>query len=156
MLRVSIPAMGLIAPAQIVTVIAGGIDTSDRPGAPLVAAYEIVRPIGQLQAPRATFLHLVVTAINQGEAVWLSNASRNDEVTLQWRWLGTRASDDAVDRVIRLGHEVFPGQRYTFQLEIPLPVHPGTHILEVGLASAGIATLASLGSEPLRLTVDVR
>jgi hypothetical protein len=156
MLRVSIPAMGLVAPAQIVTVIPGGIHTSGQPGAPLVVAYEIAPPLGQLQGPRATFLRLAVTAINQGDAIWLSNASRNGEVTLQCRWVGARASEKAVDSVVRLGHEVFPGQRYTFQLEIPLPVQPGTHILELGLASAGVATFASLGSDPLRLTVSVR
>ena len=156
MLRVSIPAMGLVAPAQIVTVIPGAIDTSDRPGAPLVAAYEIERPLGPLQGPRATFLRLAVTAINRGDAIWLSNASRNGEVTLQCRWVGASASEETVDRVVHLGHEVFPGQRYTFQLEIPLPVQPGSHVLELGLASAGVATFASLGSDPLRLTVDVR
>ena len=156
MLRVSIPAMSLVAPPQIVTVIAGAIDTSDRPRAPLVAAYEIERPLGQLQGPRATFLRLVVTAINQGDAIWLSNASRNGEVTLQCRWLGTRASDVAVDCLERLEYEVFPGQRYTFHLEIPLPVQPGNHILELGLASERAGPFASLGSDPLRLTVDVR
>ena len=126
MLRVSIPAMGLVAPAQSVTVTAGGLDTGDRPGASLVAAYEVERPSGPLQGSRATFMRLAVTAINQGEGIWLSNASRNGEVTLRCRWLGTRASEEAVDTVVPLAHEVFPGQRYTFQLEIPLPVHPGT------------------------------
>jgi len=156
MLRVSIPALGLVAPAQGVTVMAGGLDTGDRPGASLVAAYDIERPSGQLQGSHATFMRLAVTAINQGEAIWLSNASRNGEVTLQYRWLGTGASDDAVDRPVRVDYEVFPGQRYTFHLEIPLPVQPGSHILEVGLASEGAGPFASLGSDPLRLTIDVR
>ena len=74
MLRVSIPALGLVAPAQSVTVMAGGLDTGDRPGASLVAAYDIERPRGQLQGSRATFMRLAVTAINQGEAIWLSSA----------------------------------------------------------------------------------
>ena len=98
MLRVSIPAMGLVAPAQSVTVMAGGLDTGDRPGASLVAAYEIERPRGQLQGSRATFMRLAVTAINQGEAIWRSDASRNGEVILQCRWLGTRASEDGADK----------------------------------------------------------
>jgi hypothetical protein len=155
-LRVSIPAMGLVAPAQTVTVMAGGLDAGDRPGASLVSAYEIERPRGQLQGLRATFMRLAVTAINKGEAIWLSNASRNGEVTLQCRWLGTRGSEDGADAVARLGHEVFPGQRYTVQLEIPLPVQPGTHILELGLVSERVGPFASLGSDPLRLTVSVR
>jgi hypothetical protein len=156
LLRVSIPAMGLVAPAKSVAVMAGGPHAGDRPGASLVAAYEIERPREQLQGSRATFMRLAVTAINQGEAIWLSNASRNAEMTLQYRWLGTRASDDAVESPVRLVYEVFPGQRYTFHLEIPLPVQPGTHILELGLVSAGVAAFGSLGSDPLRLTVDVR
>ena len=157
MLRVSIPAMGLVAPAQSVTVMAGGLaDTGDRPGASLVAAYEVEHPSGQLQGSRATFMRLAVTAINQGEAIWLSNASRNGEMTLRIRWLGTRTSEEAVDSVVRLAHEVFPGQRYTFHLEIPLPVQPGNHILELGLASERAGPFASLGSDPLRLAVDVR
>ena len=95
MLRVSIPAMGLVAPPQSVTVMAGGLaDTGDRPGASLVAAYEVERPSGQLQGSRATFMRLAVTAINQGEAIWLSNASRNGEMTLRCRWLGTRTSEE--------------------------------------------------------------
>jgi hypothetical protein len=57
---------------------------------------------------------------------------------------------------VRLGYEVFPGQRYTFHLEIPLPLQQGNHILEVGLASEGVGPFASLGSDPLRLTVHVR
>jgi hypothetical protein len=101
-------------------------------------------------------MRLAVTAINQGEAIWRSDASRDGEVTLHCRWLGTGASEDGADSVVRLGHEVFPGQRYTFQLEIPLPLQPGTHTLELGLASEGVASFASLGSDPLRLTVDVR
>jgi hypothetical protein len=101
-------------------------------------------------------MRLAVTAINQGEAIWLSSASRNGEVTLRFRWLGTRTSEEAVDSVVRLAHEVFPGQRYTFQLEIPLPVQPGNHILELGLASERAGPFASLGNDPLRLPVDVR
>ena len=156
MLRVSIPAMGLVAPAQSVTVMAGGLDTGDRPGASLVAAYEVERPRGELQGDRATFMRLAVTAINQGEAIWLSNASRNGEMTLQCRWLGTGASADAEDSLVRVAYEVFPGQRYTFHLEIPLPRQQGNHILEVGLASEGVGPFALLGSDPLRLTVHVR
>jgi len=156
MLRVSIPALGLVAPAQSVTVMADGLDNGDRPGASLVAAYDIEPPRGQLQGSRATFMRLAVTTINQGEAIWLSSASRYGDVTLRWRWLGAGASDDAVDSLVRLDHEVFPGQRYTFHLEIPLPLQPGSHILEVGLASESAGPFASVGSEPLRLTVDVR
>jgi hypothetical protein len=154
--RASIPAMGLVAPAQSVAVMAGGLDTSDRRGASLGAAYEVERPSGPLQGSRATFMRLTVTAINQGAAIWLSSAAGDGEVALHCRWLGTRASGEAVDSRAPLVYEVFPGQRYTFQLEIPLPAQQGDHVLEVGLVGASVGPFASLGSDPLRLTVSVR
>jgi hypothetical protein len=89
LLRVSIPAMGLVAPAQSVTVMAGGLaDTGDRPGASLVAAYEVERPSGQLQGSRATFMRLAVAAINRRSDLALEHVSqrRGDvAVPLAWR-----------------------------------------------------------------------
>jgi hypothetical protein len=154
-LRVFIPARGLELGPELVEVERATPPTSASASRSLAAVYRVA-PAGALRVAALDFLDLDVSALNAGVAVWLAEA-RDDhgEVGLRWRWLRDGAEVAAARTPWRARHDVFPGQSYDFQAEVPAPPEPGDYVLELGLGSAGVTTFADAGSPPLRLAVRV-
>lgn len=97
-----------------------------------------------------------VEANNRGQAVWLAWA-KNDKgaVRLGWQWFKENEKTPRMEWRVPLGHDVFPGQSYTFRAHIDAPREPGTYVFEVGLVSEQLAWFSDLGRPPIRCVVTV-
>jgi len=150
-----VPGLRAGTTPRAVDVVDSPMARSDRADAPLGAAYAWDGP-ARPEARALDWLPLRLTATNSGPAVWLARAVHNrGEVRLRWRWLRGDQPLPELDGEARLGHDVFPGQRYGFAAEARVPAEPGTYRLEVGLASVGLRSFADAGTPALMVTVDV-
>jgi hypothetical protein len=100
-------------------------------------------------------VRLEVTAINAGEAVWLTKGTgKKGDVALRWRWL------DPAGRPMEIGggqtpirYDVQPGGRYEFDEWPAPPSEAGRYVLEAGLVSGGAGVFPGDGGVKLEVEV---
>ncbi len=119
-----------------------------------------LKPSNGSGVPRSTstdFFTLKLTAINVGQAIWLAKARHNKgEVSLEWRWFKDGKELSTGSGGTRIRYEVFPGQRYEFQVSVDPPLAPGRYVLELGLVSEHVARFADAGTPPVRIPLEVQ
>lgn len=117
-----------------------------------------LRLLGSDTSSPAEGLRFEVEVINSGEVEWLASGTSPGGVALgahlsaadgserihDWVW-----TDLSADRRV-----VAPGERLEVRVSTP-PLRPGRWIIELGLVSDRVAWFEQLGSENVRITVDV-
>jgi hypothetical protein len=153
-LHVTVPGRAIESALEMVEIRRVSPPTSAQARQALAATYRLAG--APAAAAALETLDLGLTAGNTGQAVWLAKAPRErGDVALRWRWLHGTVEVPMPARRMRVRHDVFPGQAYSFQVVVPTPAAPGAYVLELGLVSEGVATFAEAGSPPLRLPIRV-
>jgi hypothetical protein len=155
--RVSIPVPGVTSDPRTVEVRNTNLPTSlDAPR--LLAASYSPAPI---DGPRVTTgeepIRVEIGVTNVGAALWLAKAhGERGEVRLGWRWLQNDQELQELSGRKPIPYDVFPGQQARLVLSIQPPQSSGNYTLELGLVSELITQFADVGSQSLRLGVEVR
>jgi hypothetical protein len=131
--------------------LATSLDAPDR----LAARLDVEGGPGPRTLAAGDAIHLKVSALNTGQAVWLMKGrGKRGEVALQWRWLdGAGRTLDGGAGHAPIKYDVYPASRYEFDEWPPAPVDAGRYVLEVGLVSGGAGPFA--GGEGARIVIDV-
>jgi hypothetical protein len=155
--RAFMPSARITIEPRTVEVRSADLPTS-RHGSRLLSVSYIHRPdTGLLSVTLPEPVHLDITAMNTGGAVWLAwGRQEKGAVKLGWRWLRPGHELPESEGRIPILYDVFPGQRYEFRAAIPPPLEPGSYVLEVGLVSELVAWMSDLGSPPLAFHVNVQ
>jgi hypothetical protein len=133
-----------------------GLPTSRSAPAALAAAYELPGTSGELRVRAGALLELDVRATNTGTAAWLAHArDGRGVVRLGARWWRDGRPAAVLEARAPLCGAVFPGEAARLRLWVVAPAVAGTHELEVGLLSEGLAWFADVGTPPVRIPVAV-
>lgn len=73
-----------------------------------------------------------------------------------WRWYQEGREVPGTSGRQGLLYDVYPGQAYVFQTQIPLPAMPGEYTLELGLLSESLTWFVDRGTPSLMLSVSVK
>jgi hypothetical protein len=155
-LDVALESPGLAAERRTIEVRDGRpLPTSAEAGRPLAARYLVADGDGPRALGPGASLRLRVTALNTGEVVWLTKPrGKKGDVALAWRWrdaTGQALAHGAGQARVR--YDVYPGQGYEFDEWPATPAAPGRYLLEAGLVTGGLGTLAA--GAPVSVTVEV-
>jgi hypothetical protein len=118
----------------------------------LAAAYSLeVAPSYSLIGEPVT---AVVTVVNTGKAVWLAHTDgTSGEVRLGWVWFKDDREVPSLAGRELLAYDVFPGQRYAFNLRIPTPMESGQYTLELELVSENVMWFSAQGIKRLKVPI---
>ena len=134
------------------------LPTSGNSPQQLAAAYTLrgLDPGPTIHAYPCGRIHLSMTAVNTGKAVWLARG-RHDRgaVRFAWRWFWEGQEVPALAGWQESPYDIFPGQSYALTAEIAPPAWPSDYVLEVGLASEAVTWFADQGTDPLKMTIHV-
>ena len=122
----------------------------------LGATYELASTPESIRVGPREAVQLRLTATNSGEAMWLARtATGKGSVRLIWRWLLPNGKAAAARGHNRLPVDVFPGQRYEFDVRAPAPREPGNYLLEIELFAERVQLFSAVGSPALKVPVEV-
>ena len=154
--QASAPQLGIEAPAQEVEVRETAVPTSADAPELLRATYELASKPEAIRVGPREAVQLRLTAVNSGQAMWLArSATGKGSVRLIWRWLRPDGKVAEARGHNRLPVDVFPGQRFEFDVRAPAPREPGRYLLEIELFAERAQRFTELGSPALIVPVEV-
>lgn len=127
----------------------------------------VLQPMSRIEAQTTRTAQISVVAKNTGNTTWLrSNVVRRfglrDDVRYggvelvgYWRTLGA-SSTTAPAALLRLSHDLYPGESTSATLAFSVPAKPGEYEMEIGLRADSIGDLVKYGAEITTLTVLVQ
>jgi hypothetical protein len=155
-LRLRLPALGLEAAPKLMQITSSRYPACANVPQRLSAAYVLEEPSSQ--AVNAGAFHLMLQAINTGEAVWLARAHHDrGAIRLGWRWFKDDERIPVLEGREYLHYDVFPGQSYRFTRAMKTPsLESGHYTLELGLVCELVTWFSDQGVTPVTLDVHVQ
>jgi hypothetical protein len=152
LLSVHVPSLDIHTPPQTVELTTGLLPTSLNAPQLLAAAYVLENT--NWQSLIGEPVSIGVGVVNTGQAVWLAHAEgARGEVRLGWGWFKDDQEVPSLAGRELLAYDVFPGQRYAFNLRIPTPTESGQYTLTLELVSENVTWFSSQGMKRLKVPV---
>ena len=154
LLSVHVPSLDIHTPPQTVELTTGLIPTSLNAPQLLSAAYVLENR--NWQSIIGEPVSIGVGVVNTGKAVWLAHTDgAKGEVRLGWGWFkGGQEVPSMAGRAL-LAYDIFPGQKYEFNLRLATPMESGEYTLELELVSENVTWFSSQGIKRLKIPIQI-